>query len=202
MQSISLDVFLKNCKSGDIILFNGKKWYSKLIEWYCGSDISHVGIIVIDPNIDGKMTHGHFLLESKLYSNDKNGVRLTPLRNIFKENEGSNVYIRFLNCIRDSKFKLRIDNICFVTLGKKYDDSPFDWIKVICDIDIGNDQKTSKFWCSALVAYSYILLGLLNPKIPWTLIKPSDFSSRIIHSVLNFNCDLSEDILIDYQEQI
>lgn len=198
METISLKKFIYNCKSGDIILFNGKKWYSKIIEWYCGSDISHVGIVVIDPNINGKMTHGHFLLESRLFENGKNGVRLTPLEEAFEENRDGKIYVRFLNCIRDSKFKLRIDNICFTTIGKKYDDDPFDWFKVICNIKIGNDHKTSKFWCSALVAYSYILLSFLNPKIPWSMIKPSDFSSRNVNSILKFNCCLTDDVQVLY----
>ena len=114
------------------------------------------------------------------------------------ENRDGKIYVRFLNCIRDSKFKLRIDNICFTTIGKKYDDDPFDWFKVICNIKIGNDHKTSKFWCSALVAYSYILLSFLNPKIPWSMIKPSDFSSRNVNSILKFNCCLTDDVQVLY----
>lgn len=195
METITASTFIKNCKSGDIILFNGKKWYSKIIEWYCGSDISHVGIIIKDPNVNGKMCHGQFVLESRLYEDGSNGVRLTPLNKILEEYE-QDIYVRFLNCVRDSKFKLRIDNICFTTIGKKYDDNPWDWLKAICDVDIGNVHQTNKFWCSALVAYSYILLGFLNREVPWTIIRPSAFSSRYNIPILNFNCNLTNDIKI------
>ena len=73
-----------------------------------------------------------------------------------------------------------------------YDTDPIDWIKAKFNIELGNLQKTDTFWCSALVAYSYVKLGFLNEDIPWTIITPQDFSctsSRLIFK----NCCLSDE---------
>ncbi len=202
---LSRQEFLEQCNSGDILLFKGTEWYSRLIEWYCGSNISHVGIIIIDPTIHGKMTHGIFVLESELYESGKSGVRLTPIQHLFDMIDNglySSMYIRFLHRIRDSKFRMKIDAVCDATLNKKYDDDPIDWFKAMYDLKLGNEQKTNRFWCSALAAYTYINLGFLDANIPWTIIKPSEFSFKCIKSILNFKCVLSSDIEIDKQKQL
>lgn len=202
MINITRQELVRHCKTGDIILFKGAKWYSKLIEWFC--EISHVGIIIIDPFIDNKIVKGIYVLESKLFENGKNGVRLTSIDAIFSyvdSKEYSNIYIRFLHHVRDTRFKLKIDTACQTTLGKKYDVNPYDWFRSICNLKIGNEQKTERFWCSALVAYVYIKLGFLDLNIPWTIIKPSAFSSDC-KNVLDFKCNLSNDFEIIMDDKL
>ena len=50
-------------------------------------------------------------------------------------------------------------------------------------------------WCSALVAYIYVKLNFLDHTLPWTLIKPNDFSDK--SNILEFkNCILDKEIII------
>lgn len=62
--------FLHECKTGDILLCSGSKWYSRIIEWWLKSPISHVGMIYRDLN-----TAEIYLLQSELRDGAQ-GVRL------------------------------------------------------------------------------------------------------------------------------
>lgn len=198
MQKITLQEFLNNCKSGDIMLFQGNTIYSWIIEWFCGSNISHVGIIIIDPFINNEIKKGIYLLESELYNNKQCGVRLTPIDDV-NISAYSHIYVRFLNHVRDTNFKLQIDAICQSTVGKSYDYRLDDWFKAAFGFTFGDVHKTNEFWCAALATYIYIRLGFLNGNIPWTIIKPAALSSNYANA-LNFRCELSNDIEINYDK--
>lgn len=199
MDGITREKMLKICQTGDILLFNGAEWYSRIIEWFSGGSISHVGMIIRNPVINEGQLDGIYLLQAELYDGSDDGVRLTPINHVFDRidaKEYYQLYIRFLEYTRDDEFKRKVDNICKNTLGKRYDDNPFDWFKSVCNLTIGNVQKTSAFWCSALCTYAYIQLGFLNQDIPWTVIKPVAFSSDYKYKILDFKCDLSSNYIV------
>jgi len=67
-----------------------------------------------------------------------------------------------------------------------YDLNPCDWIKCYFDehktleqIDntAQRDQKTTSFWCSALMSFVLVVAGFLDKSVPWTVITPYDFSA-------------------------
>ena len=58
---------------------------------------------------------------------------------------------------------------------KPYDVCPIDWVEAFLKKD-PNPQKTSRFWCSALVGYIYTKCGILDPSTDWSILSPSDFS--------------------------
>ena len=67
-----------------------------------------------------------------------------------------------------------------------YDLNPCDWFKSYVDesktlqqIDATkqHDQKTTSFWCSALISFVLVVAGFLDKSVPWTVITPYDFSS-------------------------
>jgi hypothetical protein len=67
-----------------------------------------------------------------------------------------------------------------------YDLNPCDWIKCYFDEskslqqidDTGQrDQKTTSFWCSALISFVLVVAGFLDKSVPWTVITPYDFSA-------------------------
>ena len=90
--SITYKKLLETTDTGDIILFNSRKyWYSRWIESVLHSKFSHIGIIIKNPSfIDEKLTDGTYLFESsyegipdsidhkKIY-----GVQLNPLKNVY-----------------------------------------------------------------------------------------------------------------------
>ena len=71
--------------------------------------------------------------------------------------------------------------------NKPYDIVVRDWIEAYCKKD-PDPQKISRFWCSALAAYIYTKVGLLDEKTDWSIIRPSFFSSE--------NPELNRSILI------
>ncbi len=71
--------------------------------------------------------------------------------------------------------------------NKPYDIVVRDWIEAYCKKD-PDPQKISRFWCSALVAFIYTKVGLLDEKTDWSIIRPSFFSSE--------NPELNRSILI------
>ena len=71
--------------------------------------------------------------------------------------------------------------------NKPYDIVVRDWIEAYCKKD-PDPQKISRFWCSALTAFIYTKVGLLDEKTDWSIIRPSFFSSE--------NPELNRNILI------
>lgn len=56
-------------------------------------------------------------------------------------------------------------------------------------------DRTDSYWCSALIGYFYVNLGLLDEKIKWTLLTPENFSSG--KEELKFiNCTLDDDKIL------
>jgi len=67
-----------------------------------------------------------------------------------------------------------------------YDLNPCDWFKCYLDESKSlpqieatgqHDQKTTSFWCSALISFVLVVAGVLDKSVPWTVITPYDFSA-------------------------
>jgi hypothetical protein len=81
----------------------------------------------------------------------------------------------------------RMKEIHNCVYNKPYDIVVRDWIEAYCKKD-PDPQKISRFWCSALAAFIYTKVGLLDEKTDWSIIRPSFFSSE--------NPELNRSILI------
>ena len=200
MSNIALEDVVENCNTGDLLLYSTSKWYSKIIEYFTGSKFSHISIILKNPIYLDKQLKGLYILESGLEPTPdptdgkfKFGVQITKLSDVIKMYKDSNMgtlYYRKLTCERNDKFIDRIKNTYTVVKNKPYDITIFDWIKAEFKIKIGNENKTSEFWCSSLVAFVYFKLGFLT-NIRWTIISPQEFSYFENHKDLKFlNCKL------------
>lgn len=191
----SLVQFQQDCKTGDIVLCSGTRWLSYIIEWFFHSPISHVGVVYRDEG------DNVFILESKFgFSSETNGVVLTPLDEFvkrYKAGDYSAVYTRKLNVKRNQYFNDTVKYILKIVCHKKYDTNPFDWIKILTNEQ--NYQHTNEFFCSALVAFCFIKLGVLDAELPWSIISPDVFSSRSTSKhQLKFNKELGDDVLITF----
>ena len=193
---------ISDLQTGDMILFNGNYFLSRIIEYITGSIYSHAAIIIKNPNFLGEQYQGTYIIDSG-YENKKDvennrykfGVQLTNFEELLKNYNGK-IYVRKLNCERNQQFYQKIIDFHSDVHNLPYDTNPIDWFKAKFNIDIGNIQKKNTFWCSALVSYFYVKLGFLNNNIPWTLIKPQDLSSS--SNTLKFiHCTLSDDTIIN-----
>jgi len=205
-----------NLETGDIILYDSRCWYSKLIEYFTNSPYSHISIVLKKPVwLDEKLTEDYYLLESggENFTDSETGkmvfgVQIVSFNKVYKQycDEGyGKLYYRKLdtsidkiiiqNKIKDAYFKIQC---------KPYDIDPFDWIMAYYELDrniinnkylIKKYQNVNKFWCSALVSYIYVECELLDKNIPWTIVSPSEFSYKYLKLPL-INCKLENDKLL------
>ena len=208
MTSITVEKFLDSCQTGDILLYSTSLWYSKIIEKCTGSKYSHISIILRDPvYIDPKLK-GLYILESGFERTPdptdgkiKFGVQIKSLNEVLESYESSwlgTLYYRKLECTRDELFYEKLDKIYNIVYDKPYDINLCDWIKAAFKIDIGNEHKTNTFWCSALVAFIYCKMNLLE-NVPWTMVSPKEFSYYEDSNSLKFiNCVLNKEQYIEF----
>lgn len=199
-------------ETGDIILYDTRWWYSKLIQYFSDGPYSHISIILKNPTwLDEKLTDKYYILESggEKFNDSETGkkifgVQIVPFDKILNEyrNEGyGNLYFRKLKTTKSMKeLEEKIKNAYFQIQAKPYDLDIFDWIKAYIETDKNiNDksltkkyQNKNKFWCSALVSYIYVECGLLDKDIPWTIVSPNNFYYKYKFLPL-INCKLKKD---------
>ncbi len=188
-----------NLKTGDLILFDnvGCNPISLLIKFFTKSEITHIAMVIKDPDFIDPPLKGYYVWESNYEGTPdpqdgktKFGVQITPLNEIYdkyKKDRGY-VYVRRINCPNELLNTERLKEVHSVVYDKKYD----FYLKDLVDAIQGEDtdpQKTSRFWCSALVGYIYTICGLLNKSTDWSILRPSDFTPSSDN--LHFNDNVS-----------
>ena len=187
-------------KTGDILLYNTTKyWYSRLIERFTSSDYSHVSMVLHRPTwLDPVLCEEeYYVLESgsecfpDAVSGDfKFGVQVCPLSKVWTEyaSQGyGHLYVRRVQFINATiNMEEGIKAAYAKVKGCPYDLNPSDWIKCYFDesktlpqIEATGqcDQKTTSFWCSALISFVLVVAGVLDKSVPWTVVTPYDFSA-------------------------
>ena len=213
-------------KTGDILLYNTTKyWYSRLIERFTSSDYSHISIVLHRPTwLDPALTEEeYYVLESgsecfpdAVSGEFKFGVQVCPLSKVWAEyaSQGyGHLYVRriqFMNENEENTGPTKLEDGIKAAYAKvnscPYDLNPCDWIKCYFDesktlpqIDATKqrDQKTTSFWCSALVSFVLVVAGFLDNSVPWTVITPYDFSAYCKPQRLEFHgCSYDADALL------
>ena len=201
--------------TGDILLYDTRWWYSRLIEYLSDGPYSHISIILKKPTwLDEKLTEDYYILESggeKFPDSETGkilyGVQIVPLSKILEEYKnggyGKLYYRKLKSSISLSELQNKIKETYFKIQAKPYDLDPFDWVKAYYEVDKAIDnlklsktyQNINRFWCSALVAYVYVECGLLDKDIPWTIISPSDFSYKYPYLPL-LHCKLKKEKIL------
>jgi len=180
--------------TGDIILFSTNKWYSELIEIGDECVYSHCGIVLKDPTYIDPSLNGLYLLESGMEPfrdvvdhQYHFGVQIVPLIDVVNEyvikKEGS-MFHRSLEYKRDKDFEEKLVEIYKVVKDKPYNCDPFDWLEALFGFHFFDRKITSRFWCSALVGYVYVKLGLIQDSIDWSLITPREWSSSCVEKII------------------
>lgn len=189
-------------QTGDILLYNTTKyWYSRLIERFTSSNYSHVSIVLhrptwLDPSL---CEEEYYVLESgsecfpdAVSGEIKFGVQVCPLSKVWAEyaSQGyGRLYVRRIRFLCPNGHIALMDGIkaAYAKVNScPYDLNPCDWIKCYFDEDKTlpqieatgqRDQKTTTFWCSALVSFVLVMSGFLDKSVPWTVITPYDYSA-------------------------
>jgi hypothetical protein len=118
----------------------------------------------------------------------------------FLKTYGGKIYLRRLKCESEEQYH-KIFNIDMlrkihqVVYDKPYDTVVADWIEAYCQKD-NKPQKTSRFWCSALIGYIYTKLTLLRSDLDWSILTPSFFSNE------NKTFSMLHGAMLEKEEQI
>lgn len=188
-----------NLQTGDLILFTGNTFISKFIQYFQHNKFSHVGIIIKNPKfLDPSLEDGLYLLESGV----EPIVQLNLLDDVLRLCSKSTVYVRSITCTRDEEFYKKLVDTYRQIKDIPYDTNIFDWIAATFKLDYNLSDythyymciplpylKIDHFWCSSMTAYVFCKLGLIDEKINWTLISPSEFSSD--STTIQFLCQVN-----------
>lgn len=183
-----------NLETGDILLFSldtqnccGCKFLTCLdwcIKCCTHSRYTHAALVIKNPTFTPVPLKGLYCFESTGLEGVpdvenhqiKFGVQLRKLQEVLQDYDGK-VWVRKLFCERNSSFYKRLASAHSVVHNRPYDVDPIDWIDSLFQGKIAKLHHKKIFFCSALVAFVYVSLGLLPPTTDWTTIRPCDLSS-------------------------
>ena len=195
---------MEELKTGDLLIFNGetgwfRNFFGNIIKWGTHSNYTHIAMILKDPVFLHPHLKGVYVWESGWEGTPdpqdgdiKLGVQITPIEQIlnsYKKTEG-HCYIRSINCDHNKFSTVNLSKVHEVVYKKPYDICPFDWVQAFLKEDIC-PQKTSRYWCSALVGYIYTKCGVIDTNTDWSILKPSDFSLDGENLCFQNECSLS-----------
>lgn len=195
---------MEDLKTGDLLFFTGHKsgwlkYFSSMIEYATHSNFSHVAMVLKDPTFIEPHLKGLYVWESGWEGKEdpqdgeiKLGVQITNLEEIIENFKEAKIIARKIICDDTHFTNENLKLVHDVVYKKPYDIMPQDWIEALFRKD-KHPQKTSRFWCSALVGYIYAKCGIIDPKTDWTIIRPNDFCLDGDNLKYQNNCFLSNE---------
>ena len=194
--------------TGDILLFTSSDhWYDWVVKKFTFSPYSHSAMVLKDPTYIKSDLSGTYLIQSDSSVKEdvedhkhKFGVQIVPIDDIF--NSGYDiVYVRRLNTERNEEFNKKLQEIHKTVHNVPYDLNLFNWWTAgMYHLGLSKEmvkRHTNRFWCSALVAFIYTELGLIDSNTDWSNMAPSDLANskfevfkpsllRNIETIFNF----------------
>ncbi len=200
-QTVTYNIIKKKVKTGDLILFNnGRIGYWEVKIATC-STFSHIGMIVKCKHLKSSRDNLFIWhspaqelqgLPDTISGDTKEGPQLNPLLPIIRA-AGGTVYIRILHKKKNTFYNnILSDDPCDSGLmdfmkgadWKTYEKSTRQLILSTYDGIFGeNEEDTSSYFCSELVAETYKILGLLPEDIISSEYTPKDFETTATFSL-------------------
>lgn len=177
----------ENYKTGDLLFFKGdkKSLIDDLIMDVSRSPYSHIAIVIVNPPWD-KNLKGPYLLQStsgyKYSDEDRKEEKGVTLSSLPDNLDG--VDIRRFDGTMDAKQLTKVhDKVHHLP----YDSNWLDWIYAGLS-HLGfrrfqNNRHDNNFWCSALVAFVYVKMGILPEKTNWSNLAPGDLATMEIEGL-------------------
>ncbi len=200
------NILEQDFQTGDILLFhNNRNCFFKLVECCTKSRYSHVAMIIKDPDFTDPPLKGLYIIESgtEPFKDSENKrskfcVQIVPLQLVLATYKGTIYWRRLrLSIPRDTKFERTLAIAHSYVHNMPYDINPMDWLNAAFGTFNPRSRdahKLNTFWCSALIAFIYSMIGLLPKSTPWSFIKPVDWGTER-QAKLNFvHCTLDGEI--------
>ena len=182
--------FLGNVRTGDVILFSGRGFFSSFIR--CGSlgkNWSHVGVVVVETDASGTRTP--FLIDSNtpvgLHDfasgrDDKSGPQMVNLAQRIIQYDGYFVAARYLDPSVESE-ELReawraslVSYVKSLPVSAKYDTNPADFWGASMRANV---DGTPNYYCTEFAAAALQHAGIIEAPIPCENYTLDDFRFRI-----------------------
>jgi len=170
--------------TGDLVLFSGGGFTSKIIRWATRSKYSHIGIFVRDPENDVVYIMESTMMSTTedIFGNMKNGVQISLASQRLSDYDGKSYY-RKLTTNRNEEFYKIFKKFRKEMYPKKYEKN---WWELACSaLDFGwsaikerfqNKANINSVFCSEMVAEIYQRWGLIRKSLPSNEFTPADFS--------------------------
>ncbi len=200
-------------RTGDILLFHWDPacdnsydccltFYGCLIGCFTKSKYTHSAMIIRDPPWRPDLK-GLYILESSMETfkdaedhEKKFGVQLVEFDEMINNFHGS-VYWRSLDCIRDGNFKSNLIKAHSIVHNRPYDIIPLDYVKAGLKLYGGNSRRTKTFFCSSLVIFILVQLGLTGRNVPWSVLSPAVLGTeKYTEKLTLYNCRLHPEVKI------
>lgn len=162
----------------DLVLFSGKGRISQGIKFGTRSRWSHVGMVVVSPEL------GVLLAESTTLSDVPDivtgeaikGVQLVLLLNRLQAYRGDVAIRHLLDVERDARTMRTLLDLRHEFHGRPYEKDELELIRSAYDGPGGrNTEDLQSIFCSELVAECWQRLGLLTEDVPSNEYSPADF---------------------------
>lgn len=160
---------LADFKTGDLLMFKGKSWVSKILNVAIKSEWTHSALVWRNP--PGQPI-GLYCIDSNITEKDY-GVQLTLVEDYVRTYDGE-VYHLPIITPHLKRFEA-LEKIYAKTQDRLYDFSPISIIRNVgrswfsCHV-----RQKERFFCSAYIAFVYEKLNLIAPGVDWTIIQPRD----------------------------
>ncbi|MXX74350.1 MAG: hypothetical protein F4210_14775 [Holophagales bacterium] len=180
--SVSYESIRDELRTGDIVLYSGKRPISAIIKLSTFSRWSHVGIVVRLHEFDfvtvwesTKKGTGLLDLDSATL---RKGVQLVALSERVETYRGDIAFRRLSGAEFESGDYERLWELRRELRDKPYETDRLELVKAACDGPFGlNEEDLRSIFCSELVAEAYQRLGLLDESKPSNEYVPADFSA-------------------------
>lgn len=148
------------------------------------SEFTHCGVVIVNPSWD-PLLKGTFVLESTGLENVpdaedhqvKFGVQLRRLEEVLNHFDG-HVGLRSVQMPRDQRFENSLRRAHSLCHNRPYDVLPRHWLAAATHQRSLAADTTHEFFCSALVAFVYVEIGLLPRTYRWTTCTPAELAEH------------------------
>jgi hypothetical protein len=189
------DEIAPKLQTGDLILFEGTSLIGRIIDLITHSKFCHIGMVVRQAG-PGAPPDDLYLWQS---FEPQNGVVLDPLKGFLTTfiagEPGGGYSVRQLDVARTPAMLAAVDQYMGQAKGKPFPTFA-QWIIGWIAGNLGIPTPETNFFCSELVAQTYMAMGLLPPRPLATAYSPARFSAEYPKLPLQLGASLGPEIPI------
>ena len=178
MEGIYYNEIRDELKTGDMVLFSGGGFVSRMIQMYTRSKWSHVGVVVRDDWYDQLLLWESTTLSKikTIHGNVRQGVAIRPLSEVVENYDGV-VGVRQLKRELTDSEQITVGDLRKEFKGRDYETDKLELFRSAYDFIGGqNEEDLSSLFCSELVAEMYQRLYFISEELPSNEYTPADLS--------------------------